>query len=75
MKLLRATALLGLCIIFLQAASAMPPHGEKAAEKEAKAEDRPAEGKKADDKDKKDEPKDTTSVTKHSTTIGGKEIK
>ncbi len=60
---------------FIPAAHAMPPHGEKAAEKEAKTEDRPGEGKKDDDKDKKDEPKDTTFVTQHSTTIGGKEIK
>jgi carboxypeptidase C (cathepsin A) len=31
--------------------------------------------KKSDDKDKKDEPKDTISITQHSTTLDGKELK
>jgi carboxypeptidase C (cathepsin A) len=35
----------------------------------------PAETEKKDDKEKKDEPKDTTSVTQHTATINGKEIK
>ena len=35
----------------------------------------PPEAEKKDDKEKKDEPKDTTSVTQHTTTINGKEIK
>src|SRR6187401_2297855 len=34
-----------------------------------------AETEKKDDKEKKDEPKDTTSVTQHTATINGKEIK
>src|SRR5882757_3587489 len=34
-----------------------------------------ADEKKPDDKDKKDEPKDTTTVTQHSVTLNGKELK
>jgi carboxypeptidase C (cathepsin A) len=52
----------------VQAAPESDPHAKKADEK--KADDEKPEGK-----DKKDEPKDTTTITQHSVTLNGKELK
>ncbi len=61
MKLLSKLLLLSLCLSMVQIAPA--------------AIAAPVESDKKDDKDKKDEPKDSVSVTQHTATIHGKEIK